>query len=142
MTGAGGVEWWICPQCDRQFGRRGQGHVCVPAMSADEYYADLPAFHREVQEAVVAQLQTIDDVHVELVSVGVLIKHGSTIVELRPMRDWLALTIVLPRRVQHSRITRTIPMPNGGAVHGIRIRSAADIDDTIRTWLDEAMLSS
>lgn len=111
-------------------------------MTADEYYADLPAFHRDVQEAVVAQLQTIDDVHVELVGVGVLIKHGRTIVELRPMRSWLALSIVLPRVVKHPRITRTIPMGDEGGYHAIRIRSVDDIDDTVRAWLDEAMLSS
>ena len=58
------------------------------------------------------------------------------------MRDWLALTIVLPRVVKHPRITRTILMGVQDAVHGIRVRSVDDIDDTVRGWLDESMLSS
>jgi Domain of unknown function (DUF5655) len=133
------MEWWTCPDCGRQFGRHKQGHVCVPAMSVNEYYADLPPFHREVHEAVVDHLQSEDDVHVETVSVGVLIKHGRTIVELRPMKNWLALSIVLPRRVRHPRITRTMPMNNGWAAHVVRIYSVDDIDDQVRDWLSESM---
>jgi hypothetical protein len=58
------------------------------------------------------------------------------------MRQWLALSIVLPRLVVHPRITRTIKMNNGGACHVIRVRSADDIDDQVREWLSEAMHSS
>lgn len=144
MSKPGPIEWWICPQCNRQFGRHGQAHVCAPAMTPEEYFHDLPAFHRDVHDAVVEHLCTIDDVHVELVSVGVLIKHGRTIVELRPMKDWLALSIVLPRVVRHPRITRTTKLSrdSDAASHSVRIRSVADLDDTVRSWLDEAMLTS
>lgn len=144
MTSTHGGEerdWWICPQCDRQFGRVKQGHVCVPAMPLDEYFADLPAFHRAVHDRVVEHLRSEGDVHVEPVSVGILIKHGRTIVELRPMKAWLALSFVLPRVIRHPRITRTMAMPNGAA-HVVRIRSVDDVDEQVLEWLSESIQSS
>lgn len=140
------MAWWICPNCDRQFGRFQQSHVCVPGMSLDEYYADQPPFHREVAEAVIEHLRSEGDIHVEPVSVGVLIKHGRTIVELRPMKQWLALSFVLPYRVKHPRITRTMKMSGAGgsdaASHVVRVYAVDDIDDQVREWLSAAMLTS
>lgn len=136
------MNWWICPKCKRQFGRREQSHVCVPAMTPDEYYADLPAFHREVHEAVVEHLRSEGEIHVETVGVGVLIKHGRTIVELRPMHKWLALSFVLPRMVKHPRITRTMPVHEDTTSHVVRIFSVDDIDDQVYEWLSESMAAS
>jgi hypothetical protein len=111
-------------------------------MSLDDYYADRPAFHREVHEAVVEHMRSEGDIHVEPVGVGVLIKHGRTIVEMRPMQRWLALSFILPRTIKHPRITRTMPVSNGAAAHVVRIYSVADIDDQVREWLSESVAAS
>ena len=33
---------WVCPKCQRQFGRVKQGHECSPAMTLDEYFSTGP----------------------------------------------------------------------------------------------------
>ena len=84
------------PSCGRRFARRGQGHECAPAMTLEEYFATGPAFERPVFEAVMAHLDDVGPVHVEPVSVGILLKRARTFAELRPMRRWVALSFTLP----------------------------------------------
>ena len=59
------------------------------------------------------------------------------------MKQWLALSFVLPYRVSHPRITRTSPMSGSGesdaASHSVRITSVDDIDDQVRDWLSAAL---
>ena len=33
---------WTCPECDRTFGRARQGHLCIPATTVNEWFADEP----------------------------------------------------------------------------------------------------
>jgi len=135
------VVEWVCPECRRVFGRRKQSHECAPAMTLDEYFSTGPARERPIFEAVKAHLDTVGPVHVEPVSVGIFIKRGRTFVELRPMQKWVALSFVLPRSVDHSRITRRIGS-GGRTFHFVRLYGPEDVDDDVCAWLTESYLDS
>jgi Domain of unknown function (DUF5655) len=136
------VASWTCPECGRRFGRAGQTHECAPAMNLDEYFSTGPAHERPVFEAVMAHLDGLGPVHVEPVSVGIFLKRGSRFAQLRPMRSWVALSFSLPRVVRHPQITRK-PIPHGGRwYHVVNVRSPADLDDDVRSWLTEAYLAA
>ena len=132
---------WECPSCHRRFGRVRQSHECAPAMTLDEYFSTGPPFERPVFDAVMAHLDTVGPVHVEPVSVGIFIKRGASMFELRPMTKWVALSFRLPRRVEHSKITRHAEW-NGSHYHFVRLREASDVDDDVKGWLTEAYLAT
>jgi hypothetical protein len=130
---------WTCPDCERRFLRRGQGHECSPAMSLDDYLATAPPHEPPVVHAVLDHLAGLgDDVHIEPVSVGIFLKRAQSFAELRPMTRWEALTMRLPRRVESRRFSRK-PM---GQWHTVNLRTPADFDDDVRDWLTEAYLAS
>lgn len=128
---------WSCGACGREFGKR-RSHVCVPALSVDAYFAARPSFEREIFDAVRAHLESLGPVIVEPVGVGVLFKARRTFVELRPKAHWVDLSIGLNRRLEHPRITRTVRTATRRTYHGIRVRSASDIDREVREWLSES----
>lgn len=130
---------WTCPACAREFGNR-QSHVCVPALSVDDYFASRPPVEREIFEAVKEHLATLGPVIVEPVGVGILFKGRRTFVELRPKTRWVDLSFGLNRRLQHPRVTRASRDASGRTYHGVRITSPADIDDEVRGWLTESYL--
>ena len=43
---------WVCPKCQRQFGRAKQSHECSPAMTLDEYFSTGPERERAIFEVV------------------------------------------------------------------------------------------
>lgn len=111
-------------------------------MSVDEYFSTGPERERPIFEAVMAHLASVGPVHVEPVSVGIFLKRSKTFAELRPKRDWVALSFSLSRVVDHSRIARKVVNYNKRYFHVVNLRGPEDVDDSIRGWLTEAYLDS
>lgn len=91
---------WTCPECDREFGRRGTSHVCVPGTTVESVFAGKPPYMRAVYDAVLARLQASGPVHEDAVSVGVFLKAERKICEVRPMVRLVKLHLLLPRPVE------------------------------------------
>jgi hypothetical protein len=111
-------------------------------MTLDEYFATGPARERPNFDAVIEHLESVGPVHVEPVSVGILLKRAQWFAELRPMRDWVALSFSLPRQVHHQLIVRKPIAYSDKYFHVARLRDANDLDDELRGWLTEAYLAS
>ena len=111
-------------------------------MTLEKYFSTGPARERPIFDAVMAHLDTVGPVHVEPVSVGIFLKRSRTFAQLRPMRDWVALSFSLSGTVRHPTIIRKVAPYNGRYYHVANIREPEDIDDDIRAWLTEAYLSS
>ena len=133
---------WTCPECERRFGRRNQGHECAPAMTLEEYFSTGPERERPIFEAVMAHLDTVGPVHVEPVSVGIFLKRSRSFAQLRPMVRWVALSFALPRRLTSARIARRPESGGSRTWHVVNLRTADEVDDEVRDWLTEAFLAS
>ena len=130
---------WTCPECDRRFGRKNQGHECAPAMSIEEYFQTGPDFERPIFEVVREHLQSLDpDIWFEPVSVGIFFKRRTTFVQLRTMTKWVALCFNLERKLESTRLSRKVLEHSGRYYHVINIRTPDAIDEQIREWLTEA----
>jgi hypothetical protein len=111
-------------------------------MSLDDYFSTGPARERPIFDAVMSHLVTLGEVHVEPVSVGIFVKRSRTFVELRPKRDWVALSFILSRVVDHPKIARRIRESAGRTYHVVNVRVPTDVDDDVRGWLSESYLDS
>jgi hypothetical protein len=132
------VAIWTCPDCGRTFGRTGQSHVCVPATTVDEWFAEEPPEHRSIHNRIVDHLEDLGDVRVEAVAVGIFYKRRRTLAELRPRADHLGLALVLPSGREHRRFSRRTPMGGGRTSYGVPLRTPEEVDDQVREWLTEA----
>jgi hypothetical protein len=129
---------WTCPSCDRTFGRRGQGHLCIPGTTVDEWFADEPAEHREIHDRIADHLEALGDVQIEAVAVGIFYKRGKTVAELRGRADHLALSMGLPSERENDRFSRRQKMSGGRTWFGLPLRRPEDVDDQVLDWLTEA----
>jgi hypothetical protein len=112
-------------------------------MSLDDRLSSLTPLQREICEAVLAMLPTIGDVRVEPVRVGLFLKHGRVFASLRLRQAGMRLLILLPRRLDHPRLSysRSDSSPSRVA-HGTTFRDASEVDDDVRRWLAESYESS
>jgi hypothetical protein len=111
-------------------------------MTLEDYFSTGPARERPIFEAVRRHLETIGPLHVEPVSVGIFLKRSRGFAELRPRRDWVALSFSLPYRAQHRLITRKVIAYGPGYFHVVNLRGPEDLDQQILQWLTEAYLAS
>jgi Domain of unknown function (DUF5655) len=107
-------------------------------MTLDDYLTTGPSFEAPIVRAVVRLIESFDDVIIEPVSVGVLMKGPSTFAQLRPMARWEALWFYVPRTIEHPRITRHFPANASQVVHALRLTTPEDVDEQVASWLTEA----
>ncbi len=132
---------WRCPDCSREFGRARQTHDCAPGLTIEEYFATGPPHERPVFDAVHAHLAQYDDVYVEPLAVGIFFKRRRTFAQLRPMKRWVQLSMLLPRKIDDPRISRKVVDLGRSFYHVLNIARPEQVDETVRGWLDEAYLS-
>ena len=132
---------WRCPDCHRQFGRTRQTHDCAPGLTIDEYFATGPPHERPVFDAVHGHLARYEDLYVEPLAVGIFFKRKRTFAQLRPMKRWVQLSMLLPRKIDDPRISRKVVDTGRSFYHVLNIASPEQVDETVRGWLDEAYLS-
>jgi hypothetical protein len=132
------VTRWTCPQCEREFARTKQTHVCVPGITIDDCFSGHPPGQRAAYDAVATHVTTLGEVHEDAVGVGVFLKRARTLAELRPKSRWLSLDVVLPRLVEDGRVSRHLRLAGDRTVHVVRLFGPDDVDDQVRDWLTEA----
>lgn len=132
---------WVCPQCDREFGRTNQSHVCVPGCTVEETFAPWPPHYLEIYRAIEEHLDSLGPLHADAVKVGVFLKSDRKIAEIRPKARSLQLALVLPRMVQDPRVSRHFRMPEQ-TWHMIKLTSLDDVDEQLLDWLAEAYLAA
>ena len=120
-------------------------------MTLDDYFAAVPAQEgrsgpgpvreRPIFDAVLAHLETLGDIHVEPVSVGIFLKRSRGFAELRPKVNWIELSFGLARTIEHPKITRIVRTSGARTYHFVRLREPSDVDSDVRDWLTEAYLA-
>jgi hypothetical protein len=111
-------------------------------LTVEEYFATGPAFERPIFEVVREHLESLGQVYVEPVQVGVFFKRARTFAELRPRMKWVVLSFIVPMAVGDARISRRLTVSANRTYHETKLREPSEVDDAVRSWLTEAYLSS
>jgi hypothetical protein len=136
------VARWTCPECDREFGRTRQSHVCVPGGTLDDTFSGRPEIQRRIYDAVADHVRSLGPVHEDAVGVGVFLKSLRTFAQVRPRTRDVALFLWLPRQVEDRRIGRIAGSSGSSVIHQVALRSPEEVDDVVRGWLSEAYLAA
>lgn len=133
---------WTCPECGRPLGRRNQSHECAPGLSIDEFLERQPAEWVSTWRAAIAFFQGIDEIIIEPVGVGILMKRRGTFAELRQKSKAVELSFKLNRVVDHPRIRRTVKASVHRSAHFVWLASPDEFDEQVQEWIAEAWLDS
>jgi hypothetical protein len=132
------VARWTCPNCEREFGRIRQAHVCVPGITVEELLGRHPRWVAEIYAVVIDTVRAVGPVHEDAVDVGVFLKSDRTIAHFRPQVRSVQLWIFLPDRREDERISRIVLTGVDRYVHLIKLTSPNQVDDQVRRWLVES----
>jgi hypothetical protein len=136
------VPRWVCPRCDREFGRAGQSHVCVPGITPEELLSRHPGWVGEIYAAVIEHLRSLGPIHEDAVNVGIFLLSDHKLAEFRPRVRSVQLALCLPDRIESPRVSRIMRSGTDRFWHLIKLTGASQVDGELREWLDEAYLSN
>lgn len=129
---------WTCPDCSRRFARTRQGHECAPAMTLADYFSTGPDHERPIVEALIAHFESVGEVWIEPLAVGVFFKRSQRFCDARPMTKWMAVSFGLPRRASHPTIKRAVNEYHGTFHHTANVADVVDLDEPLLGLLTEA----
>jgi hypothetical protein len=129
---------WVCPNCDREFARAHQSHVCVPGGTEEESFRGRPPEQYQMYRAIMAHLESLGPFHVDAVGVGVFLKSDRKFAEIRPMARALAIWIGLPYRIDDPRLGRAEAAGPDRFWNRVRLSTMEQLDDDVFRWLTDA----
>lgn len=134
---------WTCPDCKRDFGAVGRGHICNPGLSIEEFLGSSPAFVPPIFERVHEHLVAVDataggELIVDPLAGKVLFKNGPTFAILDVKTKWVALGFSMRRRLEAGRLSRKVTDYGSKFFHVVNVADADLIDDELCDWLTEA----
>lgn len=107
-------------------------------MPIEARLADLPDGQRRAALAVLSALRRHEQLIIEAVSVGILVKLDGSLIELRPKTKWLDLSFISPEAIDSPRIARIAEWPSGRA-YFVHLTDKSDVDAELRGWLAHAI---
>jgi hypothetical protein len=133
---------WTCKRCGRRFGNPGQAHGCIPGCSVDQTFAARPPVQRRIYDRLISHLKRLGPVHEDAVFVGVFVKRGRKLAEVRPMAKSLHLWLILPVELEHPKIARRAAISSERFAHLIKLKELGDVDADLKKWLALAFHAS
>ena len=134
----GRVARWTCPNCEREFGRARQAHVCAPGITVEELLCFHDASVTEIYTAVIDALRAAGPTHEDAVDVGIFLKSDRSIAQFRPQVRSVQLWFFLPYRLEDERVSRIEATGVDRYVHLVKLTSPAEVDEKLRAWLTES----
>jgi hypothetical protein len=128
---------WVCPKCGHRFVTKNMNHSCA-RHDLDDVFGDKPSeirelfdrFRRIVDERGPTTMIAYRD------RVGFMVKvrfAGCT-----PKRDHLELDFWFTERDENPRFSKVETISPNAHVHRTKIRVPAELDATVRAWIDRA----
>lgn len=129
---------WSCPLCGRTFAARGQVHACVPLGELDAHFTGSDPVVRAVFDAVLAVVSACGPVEVLPEKTRIALHVRMSFAAFMPRRRWLDGHLVLARQIASPRFPRVQVFSEHNVLHGLRLRSPAEVDGELSGWLREA----
>ena len=129
---------WTCPRCGRSFANRNQTHTCRPLGIVEDHLdrkpAPVVATYRALEAAVLACGPA--EVLAERTRIAFHARMSFASAVVRTW--WVDVGLVLARRVDSPRFRSVESFSPRSHLQVVRLHSAEDVDDEVRTWLAEA----
>ncbi|KAA3643136.1 MAG: hypothetical protein DWQ07_21705 [Chloroflexi bacterium] len=129
---------WTCPDCGRQFARKGQSHACV-IYTPEEHLEKATPAAQAMYAAFYALVEKCGEFFIEATKTSIAFKTPRLLAAIAFHKQGINITFWLPHPLADPRIHKVYDTGSDYA-HHLRVRSLDEIDAQIQNWLCEAYL--
>ena len=128
---------WICPRCGARLVSRNLWHSCGEHTLEGLFAGAAPGV-LELARSYVAMLHALGDVQVIPQKTRLVCVARVRFAGLEPRKTGFLANFALHRWVDSTRIVKTEDYGPRWRRHIVRVQSEADLDDELRSWLQES----
>ena len=128
---------WACPKCGKEFVNRNQVHSCN-RWRLEDAFRGKPRSIRDLFERFLELAESGGAVKTvpngEWLSLMVRVRFAA----IWPRKNWLDVTLWLPRRCESPRFRRIETIAPGVHAHTLRLARPEDLDGEVAAWVERA----
>jgi Domain of unknown function (DUF5655) len=128
---------WKCPRCGARLVTRNLWHSCG-RFTLENLFGGSDQSVLRLAKRFVRMLRSLGDVQIIPQKTRLVCVARVRFAGLTPRKDHFVASFALHRWVKTPRVTRTQDYGPRWRAHFVPIRSAADLDDELRAWLQES----
>jgi hypothetical protein len=136
-TGGKPRPLWRCPKCGKFYVTRNMWHACS-RHTLWEHFAGRDPKLRLLFDGFVGLLKRCGPVRIVPGKTGIAIQQRMRFAGVYVRKHHLEAGFLLPRRVEHPRMRKIVAYSPSCIGHHLDIRSPADLDAELASWLREA----
>jgi hypothetical protein len=130
-------DLWICPRCGARLVSRNLWHSCG-AFTLEDLFAGAAPGVLDAARSYVEMLRSLGDVQVIPQKTRLVCVARVRFAGLTPRKNGFHASFALRRWLDSPRIMKTVDYGPRWRMHVVLVRSPADLDDELRSWLQEA----
>jgi hypothetical protein len=134
---SGGTDLWICPRCGARLVSRNMWHSCG-SFTLEDLFAGARPGVLDLARRYVAMLHDLGDVQVLPQKTRLTCVARVRFAGLYPRKAGFRASFALERWVDSARIVQTEDYGPHWRLHYVDVRTADDLDDELRGWLEES----
>jgi hypothetical protein len=131
------LELWTCPRCGARLISRNLWHSCG-RYTLEALFADANPGVLDLARGYVTLLQSLGDVQVIPQKTRLVCVARVRFASLYPRKTGCRAAFALHRWLTSPRIVKTEDYGPRWRMHYVRVQSDADLDDELRSWLQES----
>jgi hypothetical protein len=130
-------ELWICPNCKRQFERKGQIHSCRP-FPLKQHFERKPKSKCLYEKFKLEVEKMLGPIKVESLKCCLHLVSHFTFAAVKIFKYKIRVDFTLTRKMDHHRIVNGFQISAHRYVYYIDIKQEEDIDQQLMDWVQEA----
>jgi len=130
------IKLWSCPQCNRQFQRKGQPHSCRPYLLA-LHFKGKPEDRFLYEKFKAAVNKELGSFKIESLACCIHFVNTFTFTAVKIFKDKIRVDFSLSRKIKSKRITEFVQMSAHRYLYVIDIMTEEEIDDVLLGWIQE-----
>lgn len=128
---------WRCPKCGKYYVTRNMWHACA-RHTIEEHFLRRDPKLRLLFDGFVGLLKRCGPVRVVPGKTGIAFQVRMRFAGVMVRKNHLDVGFILPKRLEHPRINKLEPFTVRAFGHHVEIRSPADLDAELASWLRES----
>lgn len=128
---------WTCPRCGARLVTKNLWHSCGH-FTLEALFARSDPSVLNLARRFIETLSTLGDVQVLPQKTRLVCVARVRFAGLTPRKDHFVASFALHRWLRSPRVTRNEDYGPNWRIHSVRIRSADDLDDELKGWLQES----
>lgn len=138
-TKTGKIKLWKCPNCGRQFERKGQAHSCKP-YDLRLHFKGKPEGKLLYEKLKKEVRSRIGPFKIESLECCIHFASTFTFAAVIILRDKIRVEFCLGRKLKSKRIGRVVPLSSTRFLFYIDIYTENEIDEQLIKWIEEASI--